>query len=433
MNCSFCGYEVPDNSRFCLNCGKEIILQNSSDTIFVTQEATVETDAPDINSNDSQSEDRLFSKGQRRLLVIVGIIVALALVIVGITWGIVSIKNQLAQNRANELEEERLIAEGTSVQTQVTTVSETVIQSESTTVATETTLSAQEINAYILDEYYAGTLVPLYGQADLSPVSLVCEWYGGASDLQEFMPEDRKGIVKSIKEDLNGDGIEELIVVISRTFADPNIYTDSSIDHIVEFHHDGIEIKVFQVVGGTVQEMISDNRAMILDDLFMHPSDTAIQICILESAGEKCIYVMRYTTYINESGTDIFWHEFYDVTATGIHCVSGTRTQDGIIYDELDLSSGDAWGTSIFSIWGTDLLENYFNAIKARLEPFGLDCSWMDSYYNEISSASTISNYTYSEGLNQSKTPLSDLIGNIRVITFINGTNENDVQTYSIS
>lgn len=434
MHCVFCGFEVPDHSRFCLNCGKEVNLPDSADTIFVTPETSNEAPERRPDGDEDRGEESLFTKGQQRLLIIVGIVAALALVSVGITWGIVSAKKQLAQKRADELREEMLITKATTIQTRITTVSETVSQSQSTTVATETTLSAQEINAAILDDYYAGTLVPLYGEANLSPVSLICEWYGGASDLQEFMPEDRKGIIKSIREDLNGDGAEELMVVISRTFDPPVVYTESGNDHINEVHYDGIEIKVFQVVSGTVQEMISDNKAMIFNDRFMFPSNSVMQICILENGGEKYIYVLMHDSYINESGTDIFRHEFFDVTANGIHCASGTRTRDGIIYDELDLSAGDSWGTTIFSIWGTDLLENYYNAIKARLEPFGLDCSFMDSYYNEIQSGSTIYDYTYSDGLNQSKTPLSDLIGNIRVIALIDGTNDdNDVQTYSFS
>jgi len=433
MQCTFCGYEVPDNSRFCLSCGKEIILPNSSDTIFVTPDSTGKTEDPVMESIEDQAEYRLFSKGQSRLLIIVGIITALALVLVLITWGIVSFKNQLSQKRAAELMEEREATEVTSAQTQVTTVSESVIQSESTTVATESTLSAQEINAAILDDYYAGTLVPLYGEADLSPFSLVSEWNAGFADLREFMPENRKGILNSIKVDLDGDGVEELMVVIGRTFASPETKTDSYNNYTYEIHYDGIEIKVFKVVLGVVQEMLSDNKAMMYDDVFMYPCEAAMQICILEKGEEKYIYVMAYDMYIGEGGSDIFRHEFYEVTETGIHCASATKTYDGVIYDLLDLSSGDSWGTRIFSIWDGNVLEEYYGAIKARLEPFGLDCSWMDSYYNEIAAYDIIGDYTSSTGINQSGTPLSDLIGNIQVITIVSGVNDDYIQTYDIS
>jgi hypothetical protein len=427
MHCAFCGYEVPENARFCVSCGKDILRPVPLDTIFVTQETTGKTDAPVTDTGESRPDHRLFSKPKRRILVIAGMIAGLAVLSLVMTWGILSVQKQLQDNRSNNAS---LDPDDSATLTQVTTASVSATQSE--TMATETTLSAQEINAAILDDYYTGTLVPLYGEADLSPFHLVCERDGGAVDLQEFMPENRKGIVESIKEDLNGDGVEELMVVISRTFAEPLIYTQSNIDHIVEFHYDGIEIKLFQVVGGTVQEMISDNRAMIFDDVFMNPSDTAMQICILENGGEKYIYIMMYFLHSNDSGTDIFRHEFYDVTETGIHCVSGTRTYDGKIYDVLDLSSGSPFGELIFSIWGTDLLEDYYGAIRARLEPFGLDCSWMDSYYDQIMSASTIDDSTYSHGLNQSKTPLSDLIDNIRVIVMVDGVNDGDIQTFDI-
>jgi len=433
MQCAFCGYEMPDNSRYCLSCGKEVILPNSTDTIFVTPDTTGETNDFVMERREKYAEDQLFSIGQRRLLVIVGIITALALVLVVITWGIVSFRNQLAQKRAAELKEERAATEVTSAQTLVTTVSESVIPSESTTVATETTLSAQEINTTLLDDYLTGTLIPLYGQADLSPFSLISEWNAGFADLREFMPENRKGILNSIKEDLDGDGVEELMVVIGRTFATPETHTDPYDNYTYEIHYDGVEIKVFQVISGAVQEMLSDNKAMVFDDVFMYPSEMAMQICILENGAEKYIYVMAYNMYIGEGGTDIFRHEFYEVTETGIHCASATKTYNGKIYDVIDPSSAETGGELVFSIWDGNALVEYYGAIRARLEPFGLDCSWMDSYYNEIAAYDIMDDYTSSTGENQSGTPLSDMIGNIKVITIVSGVNDDYTQTYDIS
>ncbi len=179
--------------------------------------------------------------------------------------------------------------------------------------------------------------------------------------------------------------------------------------------------------------MLSDNRAMVFDDVFMYPSKVAMQICILESGGIKYIYILAYTYHDQEGGTDIFNHEFYEVSETGIHCASTTRTRDGIIYDVLDSTSGDLWGTVIFNIWDGDLLENYYTAIRARLEPFGLDCSFMDSYYSEIAAYDMVDSITSSTGSNNTGIPLSDQIGNIRVITIVNGTNDDSTQTYDIS
>jgi hypothetical protein len=432
MHCAFCGSEVPDNARFCLSCGKEIMRPGSSDTIFVTQEATEETKAPEIDAGESRPDDRLFSRGERRILVIVGIIAGLAVLALLMTWGILSIRKQLQQNRSDKANE--TIEDTTATQTQVTTASEAVASSESTTIATESTLSAQEINAAVLDDYYTGTLIPMYGEADVSPFDLECGWYAGFMDLLEFMPEDRKGIVNRLKEDLDGDGIDELMVVISGTFGSPiEHYTETDGGYTYWTHYDGIEIKIFRVVGGTVQEMISDNKEMVYDDLFMYPSQAAIQICILENGGNKYIYVMRYNSYINEGSTDIFNHDFYAVEETGIRCLSSTKTYNGKIYDELELSSGFSGGELIFSIWDGDILEDYYGALRARLEPFGLDCSWMDAYYDEIIADDTISEFTYSDGLNQSGTPLEDLIDNIRVITIVDGVYNDYVQTYDIS
>lgn len=434
MHCAFCGYEVPENARFCLSCGKEILRPDPVDTIFVTQETPVEMAVPEIAEVESRPDDRLFSKKERRILLIVGIIAGLSVLVLFMTWGILSIQKQLQDNRDNKSGNASLDPNDNATVSQATTATESEASSESTTVVTETTLSAQEINAAILDDYYAGTLVPLYGEADMSPFSLECEWYAGFMDLQEFTPENRKGIVASRKEDLNGDGAQELMVVISETFGSPiEHFTETDGGYTYWTHYDGIEIKIFCVVGGTVQEMISDNKEMIYDDVFMYPSDAAMQICILENGGNKYIYVMRYNSYINEGSTDIFIHDFYEVTDTGIHCWSSTKTYDGKIYDELDLESGFSGGEMIFSIWDGDVLEDYYEAIRAQLEPFGLDCSWMDSYYNEIAAYDIVGDYTSSTGENQSKTPLSDLIDNIRVITIVDGVYNDYVQTYDIN
>lgn len=432
MHCAFCGYEVPENARFCISCGKEILRPFPEETIFVTPEVTHETEDVVKVAAESKPEDKLFSKSERRILVVVGIVVGLAVIALLMTWGFMSLQKQLSKNRSDKAEGETTDAAAT--QTVATTSTESEAPGETTTVATETTLSAQELNTAILDAYYSDTLIPLYGEADLSSFELECAWYAGFMDLQEFMPENRKGIVNSHKEDLNGDGIEELMVVISGTFGDPIVhYTEDEGEYTYETHYDGIEIKVFRVVGGTVEEMISDNKAMVYDDIFMYPSQAAMQVCILNSGGNKYIYVLRYNSYINEGSTDIFYHEFYEVTDTGIHCWSSTKTFDGKIYDELDQETGFSGGELLFDIWDGDVLTDYYGAIRARLEPFGLDCSFMDDYYAEIIADDTIMEFTYSEGLNQSKTPLSDLIDNIRVITMVDGVYNNYVQTYDIS
>ena len=434
MHCTFCGYEVPENARFCLSCGKEVLQPGPSDTIFVTQETTGETDAPGIAAGESRPDKRPFSKIERRILLIVGIITGLAVLSLVMTWGILSVQKQLQDNRSDKSGTESPDPDDSTTLTQATTASESAAQSESTTGAAETTLSAQEINAAILDDYYTGTLIPLYGEADMSPFSLECAWYAGFMDLQEYTPENRKGIVSRHKEDLNGDGVDELMVVICGTFGSPiQHFTETDGGYTYWTHYDGIEIKIYRVVGGTVQEMISDNQTMVFDDVFMYPSQAAMQICILESGGNKYIYVMRYNSYINEGSTDIFMHNFYEVNETGIHCWSITKTYNGKIHDELVHTSGFSGGELIFSIWDGDVLEDYYGAIRAQLEPFGLDCSWMDSYYDEIMVDDTIYNITYSDGLNQSKTPLSDLIDNIRVITIVDGVYDDYVQTFDIS
>jgi hypothetical protein len=99
----------------------------------------------------------------------------------------------------------------------------------------------------------------------------------------------------------------------------------------------------------------------------------------------------------------------------------------------IDPSSAETGGELVFSIWDGNALEDYYGAIRARLEPFGLDCSWMDSYYNEIAAYDIMDDYTSSTGENQSGTPLSDMIGNIKVITIVRGVNDDDTQTYDIS
>lgn len=429
MKCVFCGSEVPGNARFCLNCGKEILRTGSEETIFVSPDSSIENDAR--GKHTEVPKEPLFSIKQQRILVVTGIIAAAALVMLGIIWGIVSIRNGLRDHKDGIKGRDFSAVSQTSLQTMGTTASVTTSQSE--TVPTETTLSPQEINSILLDDYLEDTLIPLYGQADLSPFTLTYQWYAGFSDLTQFMPEDRKGIVTSTKEDLNGDGMEEMLVVIARTFAPPETHTDPHTSYTYETHFDGIEVKVFHVVSGVVQEMLSDNRAMVFDDVFMYPSKVAMQICILESGGIKYIYILAYTYHDQEGGTDIFNHEFYEVSETGIHCASTTRTRDGLIYDVLDSTSGDLWGTVIFNIWDGDFLENYYTAIRARLEPFGLDCSFMDSYYSEIAAYDMVDSITSSTGSNNTGIPLSDQIGNIRVITIVNGTNDDSTQTYDIS
>ena len=297
----------------------------------------------------------------------------------------------------------------------------------SATEPAETTISQLEAETSTYNTFLADTLVPTYGLADFEVFRLNCEWWAGFMDLHEFMPEDRKGIVSARIEDLNGDGSAEMIVVISGTFADPVVNTSEYDDYVYETHYDGIEIKIYHLVGGVVQELLCDNRSLVYDEVFMYPTDESFQVCVVGSGTDKYVYVYNFNLYCSEQSADLFYHDVYQITDTGIHCVKALTTTNGIIYDALD-PTGGSMGTETFNIWSGDLIGNYFTAIQSNLTPYGIDCSWMNSYYDIIVVDSEFKQTT-SKGKNLLFTPLSAMVPEIEVIAMAGGRFEHDPDT----
>lgn len=410
MHCIHCGSEVSDNAKFCLTCGKKISLPSSEESGANTPPVT---------------NKGLFTPKGKKIAIIAGIS-ALSIILVGsLIFGSIVLFSSLNKDKSP-----RNNASAEASDTSATDVAETtdaVASSE-----TEATLSQDELDTNTYVQYITDTLTPRYGIANLEMFRLACEWGDESMDLQEFMPEDRKGIVSAITEDMNGDGSLELIVVIAGTFDDPVIINNND-GSSYTLHYDGVEIKVFQIVNGAVQEMLCDNTALLYPTAFALSIHESIQVCILDNANGKYLYVYSYYNVNRLNGVDAFQHDIYQVTDTGVQCLESIATYSGVIVDALDTSGGSS-GTETFSIWTGDVIGDYYTAIQNYLTPYGLDFSWLDNYYNDIQ-VSTESETeggvhdTYSHGRNELFTPLSAMISDIKVITMVGGRFWHDEDT----
>lgn len=355
---------------------------------------------------------------------IAGISVASIIIVAALIFGSVALYSSLQKDTASAQNSSGDTPDPFDTDEGETTGAVLPSETEATETA-EATLSQNEIDANTYGQYITDTLAPTYGLANLDMFLLDCSWWAGFMDLHEFMPDDRKGIVSAQIEDMNGDGNVELIVVIAGTYGDPVIHTNDYDDYVYETHYDGFSIKVFQIVGGVVEEMICDNKEMVYSDIFMYAQDESVQISVLENGSSKYIYVFKYSLPISEQSSERFQHDIYQVTETGVHCMDSVVTMNGIIYDGLDASSGYSNGTEVFSIWDGDAIADYYNTLTGQLTPYGLDCSWMDSYYDVIQ-VDTDWETTFSRGINHAYTPLSAMVSNIRVVSMIGGDCEYD-------
>ncbi len=411
MYCLHCGSEVPEKALFCMTCGGKI------EPLTAPEESV----APG-----SKSSHSLPAPKGRRIAIIVGIVAASVILLGALIFGGLSLfawlqNIDLKTSNENTPTSEMSVTDETGVSDSAA-VSDTEVSETEVTVAT---LSQNEIDTATFTQYIADTLVPAYGTANLDMFLLDCSWWAGFMDLREFMPNDRKGIVSTHLEDLNGDGNLELLVVIAGTFATAEVHTNDYDDYVYETHYDGVEIKVFTISGGTVQEMLCDNREMKYSDVFMYAQDESVQVSVLDNSGVKYIYVYKYSLPVSEQSSERFLHDIYQVTNTGIHCVKSMITINGIIYNGLDATSVFSNGTETFSIWSGDSIGDYYHTIRGNLTPYGLDCSFMDAYYDVIQ-VDTEWNQTFSRGMNHSYTPLSALISNIQVIAMAGGDCEYD-------
>lgn len=412
MYCLHCGKEIPDQSVFCIHCGERI---QSEPPAEIRKPPEPETTAKGGPANGP------------KIAIIAGISAASLILIGAVIWGILYFGGFLGVKKTPETETNNTTLITTAAKETDAFSSQTVEATTETEMTTETeaTLSPYEEGINTYSRYITDTLIPAYGLAEPGLSVLDSEWWSGEIYLTEFMGDDRKGIVSAHPEDLNGDGTPELLVVISGTFAPPETHTNSNGGYTYQTHFDGIEFKVYTIADGTVKEMVCDNHPSIYSDVFMYSQGISLQVSILDNGDDRYIYVYKFNQSTKEYSHPRFMHDIYHVTDTGLTCLKSILVTNGSIFNRLGEESVFSNGTEIYSVLGGDNIGDFYNRIRENLTPYGLDCSWMDPYFNEIRVSVDEDMPEFSEvfswGRNDSFTPLSALVSGVRVISTAGG------------
>lgn len=177
----------------------------------------------------------------------------------------------------------------------------------------------------LYDEYIKNTLVPSYGEAKSGSVSM--HWAvsapgmigSGIADAEK--PEEAFGIIYSSREDLDNDGIPELIVArMASENADAALYT--------EF----LYIHVYKIVGDKVIELTQPERQMRYGTMQMTYSGN-LNVFVKEENGRKYLCVLNcmrsYMTQFNYR----MYMDVFEIENTDILCRKSVTLGNTAIYD----------------------------------------------------------------------------------------------------
>ena len=422
MYCLHCGAEIADNSKFCVQCGGKIEPAPAGEigtTPVKEMDTTSEEKIKEVPDPVASTLNR--PPNAKKIAMIAGVTAASVIFLGALVWGVLYFSGFLRAPKPQATDD--------SVLTIVTSThpepTQSVTEPSGTTAGTDEPLSPYEEGINTYNRYITDTLMPAYGLADPGLSILDSEWWSGEIYLTEFIGDDRKGLISAHPEDLNGDGTPELLVVISGTFAPPETNTNAGGEYVYQTHYDGIVIKVFTISDGTVQEMVCDNHPSIYSDVFMYSQGVSLQVSILEDGEDRYLYVYKFNQRTTEYSKPRFMHDIYQVTDTGLTCLKSILVTNGSIFNRLGEDSVFSNGTEIFSVLGGDNIDDFYGRIRENLTPYGLDCSWMDPYFNEIRVSVDEDMPEFSEvfswGQDQSFTPLSALVSGVRVISIAGG------------
>lgn len=417
---------MKDSASFCIKCGKEN--KKPSDAVGGLSKSSA-----------GQSETAVGhpkplivrARTPIRKIIMVGVPVLLVLLIIGMAtvfaFHIWDEKDKESMGAA-QLETTEETVDSETVQTEAQVEESAVMTTEDTAAVTVSKTPDEEKAIYI--SYIMNTLIPEYGLANMNPFSLTVSWEVITVNVLSEMPQENKGILSCATEDINNDGSLELLV----TAAVSNYSEDQS------WKSQGVEIHVFSLKDNLVQELPLSGTANDLPDELTHCCEEMYQVSIVNKENKKYIFISGYNNWPGEGlWYDDFSYSFYEVTDKGVNCLDSISVYNGAIYDLLKESdSGTSKYLQVYDAWTDTSNENYFSQIKGYFDKYGVDSSWLESYYdNLVFNSDDYGNTTSSTQMDNLYKPISEMAQDVSTITTITGIEKlspaPSTQTYSIT
>lgn len=268
---------------------------------------------------------------------------------------------------------------------------QTVESIQSTTKPEEvTTLTTQKLRERYLN-YLKEEIIPEYGLARLEVISLKCRWNENTIDLEEYFPEDRKGILSAAFQDLDLDGIEEFIVICADTF---QILT--GMDH---YDYDGIQFFVFTFENNEIIPVKIPSYLSEYPDMLSYACDSVFEVFFKESNGNSYLVVYKKGRELLEESVSSLKIILLQKKKDQIECIKYLEIKDGYVIERKEISGQEEVDIILHYDYRNeesmpdyreeeDLVtgdyESIYEVLYKQMEEYNLNVSVFQQYLSEV-------------------------------------------------
>lgn len=353
MKCSRCGKEIGENEMFCRFCGAE----------------------QERKSNTGKS-----SKNSTSMLVVVliGIVVV---VLGGVACLLIGMNRDHKKNTATDAKADQQAESLTGNENVGGDVNDHMAENDE---IEPTTASVSDQGAdvrQLYEEYVTDVLTPKFGVAEKAPfVQMVrqsMEW----SDYTEGLDEKNRGILATAYFDLSGDGIDEMIVLISERIKEPEYHPGAGGDYDTSYYEffDAVSVYIYGIKDQQVEQLLTDSD---IDTLRKYPlsnaNDCTYKYMTITREGRNYLLMLGFTKYG-------YGNEGLEYILTGeengqIRCLAGRYFNDGYIGDLI--SKEDVVTPMLPTAEDVPLDEEFYLIYKQPLADKGIELASQRSYFD---------------------------------------------------
>ncbi len=449
MVCSNCGLPIQETERVCTVCGRENVPVPDSSGGF---DAALTETCPDSSMGkvDAYREPMPLEKKIQRIGILIVSLLAISAAVLFAT------QNPWSQNPESPVAESQADTAATDITEKRQTDVKTTASSEAATEAvpaegatretapaestateavpaegatTETALAestateaapaevltkTQKEEKAIYTSYILNTLIPEYGLAKIAPFVENFEWTGQSPVEIPPMPQENKGILSCITEDLDNDGSLELLMTNA---AD----TSGKKGH----QYQGVGIHIYALKKGTVYEIPFLWPESSCPDELTYSLDEYYQVSIIHKEENRYIFISGFRTLPDEGvKVDEFNYSFYQVTDEGAKCLDSIQICNGSIDDLLVMTDSVTQEyKEVYNAWTNLSAYKLFSKIREYFDKYGVDSSWLKPYYDDLKFyTDAYDNRTSSTAIENLVRPIAEKAQNVECITTVYGT-----------
>lgn len=241
-------------------------------------------------------------------------------------------------------------------------------------------------------EYLKEKILPEYGLAKLEDISLRCKKNEGIISLDEYLAEDNKGVIGATFQDMDLDGVQEMILICANTF--PVL---SGMDH---YNYDGIQFFVFTYENNEIIPVSIATSLSEYPDLFSYTCDSIFEVFLTQNEDKQPHLVVynKYREFLEDS-TALLKIMLLKKVGNQLKCEKYLEIKDGYVIERKELADQDEVDIMLhYDYRNEEAMPDYreendlvvgdynsiYDALNSQLEEYHLDISFLKAYLNDV-------------------------------------------------